>query len=80
MFEKMSMQDFRTLIAERSTMNIYIRGESFEMPHRSIGFLLEGFIKRQGGQEEMLTAPAAILPGADTSFRHPETMGNTLVS
>lgn len=79
-FEKMSMQDFRTLIAERSTMNIYLRGESFEIFHRSVGFLLEGFIKLQGEQEELLTAPAAILPHADPNLRHFETMGTQAAS
>ncbi|KAL7149630.1 hypothetical protein ABFS83_05G054200 [Erythranthe nasuta] len=76
-FEKMSMQDIRTLIAERSTMNIYIRGESFELLHHYVGFLLEGFIKVQGAQEELLTAPASILPPrTDQSFRRSETSGS----
>ncbi|KAK4400149.1 Sodium/hydrogen exchanger 7 [Sesamum angolense] len=75
-FEKMAMQDIRTLIAERSTMNIYIRGESFELLHHSVGLLLEGFIKVQGGQEELLTAPAAILPRVDQSFRQSGTLGS----
>ncbi|KAL1568679.1 Son of sevenless 1 [Salvia divinorum] len=74
-FEKMSMQDLRTLTAERSIMNIYIRGESFELLPQSVGFLLEGFIRKQGGQEEMLTAPAAILPHLDQSFSQSETLG-----
>ncbi|KAH6790352.1 sodium proton exchanger [Perilla frutescens var. frutescens] len=71
MFEKMSMQDLRTLIAERSTMNIYIRGESFELLPQSVGFLLEGFIRMQ---EELLTAPAAILPRLDQSSFQSETL------
>ncbi|XP_020547393.1 sodium/hydrogen exchanger 7 isoform X2 [Sesamum indicum] len=75
-FEKMAMQDIRTFIAERSTMNIYIRGESFELLHHSVGLLLEGFIKVQGGQEELLTAPAAILPRVDQSFRQSGTLGS----
>ncbi|KAL6566292.1 Son of sevenless 1 [Orobanche gracilis] len=75
-FEKMSIPDFRTLIAERSTMNIYIRGESFEILHHYVGFLLEGFIKIQGGREGMLTAPATILPCVDQSFRQSETVGS----
>ncbi|XP_057777702.1 sodium/hydrogen exchanger 8 isoform X3 [Salvia miltiorrhiza] len=74
-FEKMSMQDLRTLIAERSIMNIYIRGESFELLPQSVGFLLEGFIRTQGGQDEMLKAPAAILPHVDQSFSQSETLG-----
>ncbi|CAA3011767.1 sodium hydrogen exchanger 8 isoform X1 [Olea europaea subsp. europaea] len=75
LFNKLSMQDLRVLIAERSTMNIYIRGESFELPHHSIGFLLEGFIKLQGTQEELLTHPAIILPHADQRIRQSETSG-----
>ncbi|XP_021821170.1 sodium/hydrogen exchanger 8 isoform X1 [Prunus avium] len=61
-FEKMAMQDLRALVAERSMMTIYIRGESFEIPHHSIGFLLEGFVKTQGVQEELITSPAPLLP------------------
>ncbi|GER43354.1 sodium/hydrogen exchanger plant [Striga asiatica] len=75
MFEKMPMPDLRTLIAERSTMNIYIRGESFELPAHYVGFLLEGFVKIPGGQEELLTAPATILPRRNQSFTRPETSG-----
>ncbi|EPS63755.1 hypothetical protein M569_11027, partial [Genlisea aurea] len=61
LFEKMPMQEFRTLIAERSTMNIYVSGESFELPHHHVGFLLEGFIKLEGGQGGLLIAPSALL-------------------
>ncbi|XP_008220964.1 PREDICTED: sodium/hydrogen exchanger 8 isoform X1 [Prunus mume] len=61
-FEKMSMQDLRALVAEGSMMTIYISGESFEIPYRSIGFLLEGFVKTQGVQEELITSPAPLLP------------------
>ncbi|KAL8520747.1 hypothetical protein ACS0TY_011334 [Phlomoides rotata] len=76
MFEKMSMQDLRTLIAERSMMNMYISGESFEMLHQSIGLLLEGYVRLQDGQDERLTAPAAILPRVDRSFHRSETSGS----
>ncbi|CAA0811542.1 Sodium/hydrogen exchanger 7 [Striga hermonthica] len=75
MFEKMPMPDLRTLIAERSTMNIYIRGESFELLAHTVGFLLEGFVKIPGGEEELLTAPATILPRRNQSFTRPETSG-----
>ncbi|XP_059649760.1 sodium/hydrogen exchanger 7 isoform X2 [Cornus florida] len=61
-FEKMAMQDLRSLVADKSRMTIYLRGETIEIPHLSIGFLLEGFIKRQGIQEELITSPAALLP------------------
>lgn len=75
MFETMSMQDLRTLIAERSIMNIYIQGESFELLPQSVGFLLEGFIRMQGRQEELLTAPAAILPLQEQSSFRSEALG-----
>ncbi|KAK3003158.1 hypothetical protein RJ639_018924 [Escallonia herrerae] len=75
-FEKMAMQDLRVLVTERSTMSTYLRGETFELPHHFIGFLLEGFIRTQGIQEEMVTSPAALLPGyGDLSFLGSETSG-----
>ncbi|RXH79113.1 hypothetical protein DVH24_040260 [Malus domestica] len=75
-FEKMAMQDLRTLVAERSLMPIYIGGESFEIPYRSIGFLLEGFVKTQGVQEELITSPAPLFPShGHQSFQNLETSG-----
>lgn len=75
-FEKMTLQDLRALVAERSTMNKYITGENFEIPHHSIGFLLEGFLKAQGSQGELLSSPAALLPlYGNQSFRKSETAG-----
>ncbi|CAN4087562.1 unnamed protein product [Withania somnifera] len=62
MFGNTTMQDMRALVAERSTMNVYIRGESSELPHHSIGFLLEGFVKTHGSHEGLLSAPAPLLP------------------
>ncbi|KAI3717522.1 hypothetical protein L1987_69197 [Smallanthus sonchifolius] len=68
-FEKMTMHDLRTLVAQRSTMSTYISGESFELPQDMIGLLLEGFIKTQGTLE-LITAPAALFPSyGDRSFR-----------
>ncbi|MCD7454418.1 Son of sevenless 1 [Datura stramonium] len=64
MFEKTTMQDMRALVAERSTMSVYIRGESFELPHHSIGILLEGFAKAHGSHEGLLSAPAPLLPSS----------------
>ncbi|GMH06731.1 hypothetical protein Nepgr_008571 [Nepenthes gracilis] len=61
-FEKMAMQDLRVLIAERSTMTTYIRGETVEVPSHSIGFLLEGFVKSHGLHQELITSPAALWP------------------
>ncbi|XP_024027399.1 sodium/hydrogen exchanger 8 [Morus notabilis] len=72
-FEKRAMQDLRVLVAERSSMTAYIRGEAIEIPHHSIGFLLEGFIKTQGAQE-LITSPAALLPShLYQSFQNLET-------
>lgn len=56
------MQDLRTLVTERSMMTTHIRGETIEIPHHSVGFLLEGFIKAHGFQEEFIVSPAALLP------------------
>ncbi|XVE91878.1 hypothetical protein REPUB_Repub01dG0049200 [Reevesia pubescens] len=61
-FEKMALQDLRALVAERSLKKTYIRGETIEVPHQSIGFLLEGFIKPFSVQEELITSPAVLLP------------------
>nr|AGW30210.1 SOS1 [Nitraria tangutorum] len=61
-FEKMTMQDLRALVAERSMMTTFLRGETIEVPRHSIGFLLEGFIKTHV-QEELITSPAALFPG-----------------
>ena len=66
------MQDLRALV---SIMNLYIRGETIEIPQHSIGFLLEGFIKTQGA-EELITSPAALLPAhGSLSFQNLETSG-----
>ncbi|CAK7326876.1 unnamed protein product [Dovyalis caffra] len=61
-FEKMSMQELRALVAERSVITTYIRGETIEVPNHSTGFLLEGFIKAHGFQEELIASPAVLLP------------------
>ncbi|KAG6766019.1 hypothetical protein POTOM_030083 [Populus tomentosa] len=61
-FEKLPMQELRALVAERSVMTTYIRGETVEIPHHSIGFLLEGFIKAHGFQDELIASPAVLLP------------------
>jgi hypothetical protein len=60
-FEKRTVQDLRGLIAERSEMTMYIRGETIEIPYHSVAFLLEGYVKIQGHQE-LVTAPAALVP------------------
>lgn len=75
-FEKMSMHDVRALIAERSTMNIYLRGEVIEIRPNSIGFLLEGFIKTQNPWQELITSPVALLPSnADSGLSNREFSG-----
>lgn len=76
-FEKMAMQDLRALVAEKSIMTIYISGETIEVPHHSIGFLLDGFIK---GQEELITYPAALMPSHNLSFRSLDTSGGAKVA
>lgn len=63
-FDKLAMQDLRSLLVERSIMRICIRGETIEIPHYSIGFLLEGFVKTQGIQE-LIKSPAALLPSKE---------------
>ncbi|KAJ9546903.1 hypothetical protein OSB04_019446 [Centaurea solstitialis] len=74
-FEKISLHDLRSLVAERSSMSTYLSGESFEVPQHMIGLLLEGFIKTQGALE-LITAPAALFPSyGDRSFRVPEIAG-----
>jgi hypothetical protein len=74
-FEKLTMQDLRALIAERSEMTIYIRGETIEIPYHSVAFLLEGYIKTQGSQE-LATAPAALVPlHGNRSFQNLSTSG-----
>ncbi|XP_052204610.1 sodium/hydrogen exchanger 8 isoform X2 [Diospyros lotus] len=75
-FEKMTMQDLRALVAERSIMTIHIRGEIVEVPYHSVAFLLEGFVKTQGVKEELITSPAALLPSCgDLNFLGSETSG-----
>ncbi|PHT60416.1 Sodium/hydrogen exchanger 7 [Capsicum baccatum] len=81
-FEKTTMQDMRALVAERSTTSVYIRGESFELPHYSIGFLLEGFVNIHGSHEGLLSAPAPLLPSSweQQSFHNTETSGVNVAS
>lgn len=75
-FEKMPMQEIRALVAEKSTMSTYIRGESIELPPHFMGLLLEGYIKGQGTQEELIASPAALLPWyGDMSFRGSDVSG-----
>nr|AIA08676.1 salt overly sensitive 1 [Triticum aestivum] len=59
-FEKMAMREMRVLISERSSMNVYIKGESIELGHNNVGILLEGFLKTEN--RTLITAPAVLLP------------------
>ncbi|KAK1553292.1 hypothetical protein Q3G72_032289 [Acer saccharum] len=75
-FEKLTMQELRALVAERSIMTTYLSGESIEIPPNSVGFLLEGFVKTHGLQEEHITSPASLFPSqGNLSFRSVETSG-----
>lgn len=76
----MTLQDLRALVAERSLMKTYIRGETIEVPQHSVGFLLEGFVKPSSGQEELITSPAVLLPShGSQSFLNADISGNFVV-
>nr|XP_043608421.1 sodium/hydrogen exchanger 8-like [Erigeron canadensis] len=78
-FEKMTMLDLRTLVAETSTVSTNIAGTSFELPKNVIGLLLEGSIRSQGALE-LLTAPAALFPTyEDRSGQVPEIAASYMV-
>ncbi|KAL9241734.1 hypothetical protein vseg_015808 [Gypsophila vaccaria] len=75
-FESMSMQDMRKLIAERSAMNTYLRDETIEVAGHSIGFLLEGFIKSHALSGDLIASPAVLWPAkGNSSFLSPEGSG-----
>ncbi|KAL6847481.1 hypothetical protein ACP4OV_023334 [Aristida adscensionis] len=59
-FEKMAMHEIRVLIAERSSMNIYIKGEDIELEQNYVGILLEGFLKTKS--QALITPPGVLLP------------------
>lgn len=56
------MQDLRALVSDWSMIHIHLRGEIIEIPQHCIGFLLEGFVRAHGFQEELIVSPAALLP------------------
>ncbi|CAH9071603.1 unnamed protein product, partial [Cuscuta epithymum] len=64
-FGKVGMPDLRAFIARKSTLSTYTRGESFELAHHSIGFLLEGFVKSQGEDGQLVSFPAALYPSCE---------------
>ena len=59
-FEKMAMHEMRVLISERSSMNIYIKGEDIEIGPNYVGILLEGFLKTEN--RNSIKHPAVLLP------------------
>ncbi|KAI3936863.1 hypothetical protein MKW92_039341 [Papaver armeniacum] len=80
-FEKMIMQDLRSLVMERSHMNIYMEGDIIEIPPHCIGFLLEGTVTTITDQEEMITSPGVLSPiYGDLSFLSLETSGSKAAS
>ncbi|KAE8705427.1 Endomembrane protein 70 protein family isoform 1 [Hibiscus syriacus] len=79
-FEKMALPDLRALVAERSSMKIYITGETIEVSHQSVGFLLEGFIKTLRVQEELVASPAVLLPSqGNQTFVNANKSGDIIV-
>ena len=80
-FEKFTMQDLRALIAEKSRMKIYIRGELVEPRGNSIFILLEGFIKAQGCHVDLIGPPATFLsPDVDVASFNLGSSGNEIAS
>lgn len=59
-FDRATLQEIRALVAECSSMRIFLRGEVFELRHREMGVLLEGFV-RQENSTEIITAPAGLI-------------------
>ncbi|KAJ1697251.1 hypothetical protein LUZ63_005763 [Rhynchospora breviuscula] len=68
LFEKMAMHELRALVAERSTLNIHIKGEVIQVPPNYVGILLEGFLAQEE-VKSLITPPAVLLhPDTDLSF------------
>ncbi|XP_010527835.1 PREDICTED: sodium/hydrogen exchanger 7 isoform X2 [Tarenaya hassleriana] len=78
-FEKVTMQELRALVAESSKLTTYVSGETIEITHNCIGLLLEGFIKSSlGRQEELIASPAALLPSNMNQSFHGSNASGTL--
>ncbi|KAG6544478.1 hypothetical protein Mapa_014116 [Marchantia paleacea] len=60
-FEAITMQELRALLSESSNLCTYIRGETFELEIGKIGILLEGFLKQEGKEDEVIGAPAGLI-------------------
>ena len=74
------MRDLRVLVVEGSVMTMYIQGETIEIPRHSIGFLLEGFVKSPGIQEELIASPAVLFSShGNQSFHIMENSGNQTI-
>ncbi|XP_022955956.1 sodium/hydrogen exchanger 7 isoform X2 [Cucurbita moschata] len=77
-FERIEMRDLRVLVVEGSVMTMYIQGETIEIPRHSIGFLLEGFVKSPGIQEELIASPAVLFSShGNQSFHSMENSGTS---
>eukprot|EP00268_Persea_americana_P013267 TRINITY_DN15789_c0_g1_i4.p1 TRINITY_DN15789_c0_g1~~TRINITY_DN15789_c0_g1_i4.p1 ORF type:complete len:542 (+),score=89.32 TRINITY_DN15789_c0_g1_i4:146-1771(+) len=75
-FEKMALQEIRVLMAERSLMKTYTKGDIIVIHQGVIGFILEGSVKTQDAREVLVTSPAALLPSQEyLGFRSLETPG-----
>ncbi|XXG72695.1 hypothetical protein AAC387_Pa07g1736 [Persea americana] len=75
-FEKMALQEIRVLMAERSLMKTYTKGDIIVIHQGVIGFILEGSVKTQDAREVLVTSPAALLPSQEyLGFHSLETPG-----
>jgi hypothetical protein len=59
-FEKMPMHEIRVLITERSTISVYIRGETIEIEQNHVGILLEGYLRSE--DKNLIKPPGVLLP------------------
>lgn len=59
-FEKMSIHEIRVLINEKSTINVYIRGEDIEIEQNHVGILLEGYLRSK--DRNLIKPPGILLP------------------
>lgn len=75
LFEKLALHELRALVAERSMLNIHIKGEVIEIPPNYVGILLEGFLAQEEAKS-LITPPAVLFrPDIDLSFFGLESCG-----
>ncbi|RWR84945.1 sodium/hydrogen exchanger 8 [Cinnamomum micranthum f. kanehirae] len=75
-FEKMALQEIRVLMAERSLMKTYTKGDVIVIHQGVIGFILVGSVKTQDVREVLVTSPAALMPSQEyLGFHSLETPG-----